>query len=96
MNYNTHSEQSRHFIFWGVITGIIILFLLVTTFSAYLKNRKLQNYAVNLTKEIHTIQQESVRLERETNALTNDPVYIEMLIREQLKMSRPNEVGIYR
>lgn len=73
---------------------IIVVFLLTSSLTAYLKNQQLRKYAQHQIEEIIQIHQTNDRLRQEIMAITNDPVYLEKTIRRTFGMIKEGEVGI--
>lgn len=80
--------------FWHFIFGAIIIFLVTSSLSAYIKNNRLENYIKTLNNEIAEIKKENTSLERQVYAISNDPVYREAVIRRDLKLGLPGEMII--
>lgn len=80
--------------FWTLILSGIIVFLITTTFTAYLKNIKLRNYAHKLQQDCTVITDDKQKMSCEIAALAKDPAYLEILMRQELKMACPNELVI--
>ena len=80
--------------FWHFVFGAIIIFLLTSSLSAYIKNNRLENYIKTLNNEIAAIKNDNVSLERQVYAISNDPVYREAVIRRELKLGLPGEMII--
>lgn len=80
--------------FWHFIFGAIIIFLLTSSFSSYIKNNRLNNYIKMLNSEIAAIKNDNASLERQVYAISNDPVYREAVIRRDLKLGLPGEMII--
>lgn len=80
--------------FWHFIFGAIIMFLVTSSLSAYIKNNRLENYIKTLNNEIAAIKNDNVSLARQVYAISNDPVYREAVIRRELKLGLPGEMII--
>jgi len=80
--------------FWHFIFGAIIMFLVTSSLSAYIKNNRLENYIKTLNNEIAAIKNDNVSLTRQVYAISNDPVYREAVIRRELKLGLPGEMII--
>ena len=80
--------------FWHFVFGAIIIFLVVSSLAAYIKNNRLDNYIKTLNNEIAAIKNDNVSLARQVNAISNDPVYREAVIRKELKLGLPGEMII--
>ena len=80
--------------FWHFIFGVIVMFLVTSSLEAYIKNNRLENYIRTLNNEIAAIRIDNVSLERQVNAISNDPVYREAVIRKELKLGLPGEMII--
>ncbi len=80
--------------FWHFVCGAIIIFLVTSSLSAYIKNNRLENYIKTLNNEITAIKNDNVSLERQVDAISNDPVYREFVIRRELKLGLPGEMII--
>lgn len=80
--------------FWTFILSAIIVFLVTTTFTAYLKNIKLKRYSQKLQQDCAVITDDNQKMSCEVAALTKDPAYLEILMRQELKMAGPNELVI--
>jgi cell division protein FtsB len=72
-------------IFWLVIMGILF-------FPAYSKLQKLTSRDKALSQKVEKLKIENERLTQENQLLKSDPVYIEEVAREKLKVARENEV----
>lgn len=82
--------------FWTFILSAIIVFLVTTTFTAYLKNIKLKRYAHKLQQDCTALTDANKKMSCEVAALTKDPAYLEILMRQEMKMAGPNELVIKR
>jgi len=80
--------------FWHFIFSVIIIFLVTSSLSAYLKNARLENYIKTLNSEIALINNGNVSLERQVYAISTDPVYREAVIRKEFKLGLPGEMII--
>lgn len=75
-------------VFWLVL--IMLIFL-----PAYSKIQKLKSKDTMLSQQLKYLEQENERLQEEIQMLKTDPVYIEEVARDKLKVARDNEI-IYR
>jgi len=62
---------------------------------AYSKIQKLKSKDTMLSQQLKYLEQENERLQEEIQMLKTDPVYIEEVARDKLKVARDNEI-IYR
>lgn len=83
-------------VFGLFILTCIIIFLLTTTSTAYHKNNQLKQYAFSLDQETQVLKNNHHQLRREITALNSDPVYLELLMRKDLKMLQEDEIIIKR
>lgn len=72
-------------ILWLFIIGIVF-------FPAYSKIQKLKLRDKALSQKAEKLELENERLSQENELLKNDPVYIEEVAREKLKVAQDNEV----
>ena len=70
-----------------------MLFLIaVLFFPTYSKVQKLRAKDRALSKQVDQLKIENERLTQENRMLKEDPVYIEEVAREKLKVARENEI----
>ncbi len=72
-------------VFWGIL--IIILF-----FPAFSKTQQLRLKDGALCQKLKLLTLENKRLAQENKMLKTDPVYIEEIAREKLRVARENEI----
>lgn len=89
-----NSGNNYGFIFYGSLIILVIVFLLTTTLTAYVKNKKLEQHYYRLISEIEQTKKSNEAIREECWALRNDPVYLEMKIRRTLRMMREGEFVI--
>ena len=70
-----------------ILTVIAIIF-----FPTYSKVQKLKAKDKALSEQVERLQIENDRLTQENQMLREDPVYIEEVAREKLKVARENEI----
>lgn len=90
----TETANSYSFLFYGVVLILVVVFLLTTTLAAHVKNKRLAGHYQKIEKEIKQIKKSNIKLKQETYAVTRDPVYLEMLIRRNLRMLGEGEMVI--
>ncbi len=74
----------------------IIITVVICVFApALLKLRRLSIKNNNLIKQIKSVQASNLYLQAEKRRLEDDPIYIEKMSRQKLRLSNPGEV-IYR
>ena len=78
----------RKILFWGILMCILF-------FPTYSKIQKLKQREHELSKRLERLTTENKRLSEENQMLKTDPVYIEEIAREEMKVARENEI-IYR
>lgn len=77
--------------FLGKLTFPLII-LAIIFFPAYAKIQKLTMRDKVLSQKVEKLKLENERLLNENELLRTDPVYIEEMAREKLKVARDNEV----
>lgn len=77
--------KSWKIIFW-------LLLLMIIFFPAYAKIHQLKAKNSALSKEIENLEKKGENLKQENERLKKDPVYIEEVAREKLKVARENEI----
>lgn len=75
---------------WKIIFGIVLLCILF--FPAYSKIQKLKLREKVLSQKLKRLTLENKRLAEENTMLKTDPVYIEEVAREKLKVAKENEI----
>ena len=86
--------RSATIIFWLVLTGGIIVFLLTTTLAAHQKNMRLKEHFIKLNYETQFLDYQNKHLRREITAIQEDPFYLEMVMRQELNMLQEGEIVI--
>ncbi|MBU1087491.1 MAG: septum formation initiator family protein [Candidatus Omnitrophica bacterium] len=72
---------------------LVVIFILgILFFPAYSKTQKLTLRDKVLSQKVEELKLENKGLLQENELLTNDPIYIEEVAREKLKVARENEV----
>ena len=61
-------------------------------FPAYSKIQELKQKDRDLSQKVKNLGAENKKLQEENTMLKNDPVYIEEVAREKLKVARENEI----
>ncbi|MFH2137620.1 MAG: septum formation initiator family protein [Candidatus Omnitrophota bacterium] len=79
-----------NFKWWKVILFLIVVAVLF--FPSYSKIQKLKSKDAVLSQKLDRLQLENKRLSDEIEMLKSDPVYIEEVARETLKVARENEI----
>lgn len=79
------------FCFWLLAFGGAILFLLVTSLAAHSKNKRLEEELRELENEIRTLEEQNAQLQKEKEALKSDRIYVERILRDEFKMTAPDE-----
>lgn len=64
---------------------------MTTSLQARRKNEELRSIKKALGKEVHALLERTHDMERQKNALQNDPVYIERYLRQQHRLLCPGE-----
>jgi cell division protein FtsL len=98
-NFHDEKEPFNSLIplfFWGGLLGLVFCFLCITTINVHSKNAQLQKHSAKLAMEIEQLKTEQSELQKETTALNNDPFYVESLMRNNLKMRKPEELVIQK
>ncbi len=73
--------------------SILVVFLIaVLFFPTYSKVQKLKAKDRALSDQVERLEIENERLTQENRMLKEDPVYIEEVAREKLKVARDNEI----
>jgi len=72
-----------------MVGGFVIIGIF---FPAYSKIQKLKQKDQALTQDLERLTAENARLTEENDMLRNDPVYVEEIAREKLKVARENEI----
>ncbi|MFH1459507.1 MAG: septum formation initiator family protein [Candidatus Omnitrophota bacterium] len=75
---------------WKIVFWLIILILIF--FPTYSKIQKLKSKDEVLSQKLEKLVQENEILSQEIQMLKTDPVYIEEIAREKLKVARENEI----
>ena len=76
--------------FWKII--FLLVFIVVLFFPSYSKVQKLKAKDRALAEQVARLKIENERLYKENQMLKDDPVYIEEVAREKLKVARENEI----
>ncbi len=76
---------------WILVCVVALVFLIVTGISAYNKNRELDRTIAELDRQIQEMESLNAALRREKAALASDPVYVERILRRDLRMVRAGE-----
>ncbi len=84
---------SRRRLLMGVLALGLLTLMVHTVFGehGYLALRRQQREMDRLQQEITRLEQENKRLTEEIESLKSDPLAVERVAREQLKMARPGE-----
>ena len=75
---------------WKILFVLVIIILLF--FPPYSKIQKLRQKDIALSQKLGLLEIENKRLSEEIEMLKSDPVYIEEVARQTLKVARKNEV----
>ncbi len=78
----------RKILFWGILSCILF-------FPTYSKIQKLKQRERDLSRKLERLTGENKRLSNENKMLKTDPVYIEDVARQEMKVAGSNEI-IYR
>jgi len=71
---------------------LIIAVILICCFAPwFIKLKRLRAREVELLNKIEELKRSNLRLEREEERLTSDPIYIEKMIRQKLGLSGEGE-----
>ncbi len=76
---------------WILVCVVSLVFLLLTGISAYRKNLELDRRIGELQEEIARMEAADAALRRQKEALARDPVYVERMLRKDLRMVRDGE-----
>ncbi|MBI5366412.1 MAG: septum formation initiator family protein [Planctomycetes bacterium] len=79
------------FVFWVFACLVMSVVFVTGAYAGYEKNRKIAAQMDALEAEIARLRARNDALRREAEALTNDPVHIERLVRRHFKMMRDDE-----
>jgi cell division protein FtsB len=80
--------------FWLAVVCAVLVFLGTTSYAAARKNRRLYERMQMSNAEMEAVERRNEQLEKECDALENDPVHIERLMRKHKKMTGEGEVII--
>ena len=72
-------------IFWLVLVAIVF-------FPTYSKIQRLKQKDRVLLQKVEALKVENERLKQENEMLRSDPIYIEEVARDKLKVARENEI----
>jgi len=75
-------------IFWIILIAVVF-------FPTLSKIQKLRQREKELARKVDSLRVENQKLSEENRMLKTDPVYIEEVAREKLKVARKNEI-VYR
>ena len=70
----------------------MLVLIIVLFFPTYSKVRKLKARDKALSQQVERLKTENERLAQENRMLKEDPVYIEEVARDKLKVARENEI----
>ena len=70
----------------------MLILIVVLFFPAYSKVQKFKAKDKALSEQVERLKIENERLTQENRMLKEDPVYIEEVAREKLKVARENEI----
>ncbi len=74
-----------------ILITIIVAILICIFVPAFIKLRGLRARKAELLNKIEELKGSNIRLEREEERLTSDPIYIEKMIRQKLGLSGEGE-----
>ena len=80
--------------FWALVVLGLAGFLATTSVAAYTKNKRLHVQVSLMEAEIAAKDAANRQLEGEKRALTDDPEYVERLVRQQYRRLGPDEWAI--
>ncbi|MBU2062976.1 MAG: septum formation initiator family protein [Candidatus Omnitrophica bacterium] len=75
---------------WKLVLWLIVLFIIFLPVHTKLEKLKAKDTA--LSQELKSLTAENKQLAQEIEMLKNDPVYIEEIARDKLKVARENEI----
>ncbi|MCP4649137.1 MAG: septum formation initiator family protein [PVC group bacterium] len=75
---------------WKIILGFVVIVAIF--FPSYSKIQKLKSKDADLSQELERKNKENKELSEEIEMLKTDPVYIEEVARDTLKVARENEI----
>lgn len=76
---------------WILVLIVAMVFLVSISISAYKKNQELDRTVADLERQLREQEGRNESLRREKQALEQDPVYIERILRKDLRMIRDGE-----
>jgi len=75
---------------WKIGFWLIVVFIIF--FPTFSKVQKLKTTDRVLSQKLERLSEDNEELTRENEMLKNDPVYIEEVAREKLKVAKENEI----
>jgi len=84
------------FLFWLLLFVVVVVFLLTTTLTAHYKNRRLAFYYTQVQNEIKVLKARNEAMRSEIHAIKTDPVYLETVIRSNLRMAKEGEIALQK
>ncbi|NUN50410.1 MAG: septum formation initiator family protein [Candidatus Brocadiae bacterium] len=77
--------------FWALVVLGLSLFLGTTSVAAWRKNARLHDRLTAVSTAVDALEARNRSLEGEKQALTDDPAYIERVVRRELRRLGPDE-----
>jgi len=77
--------------FWALVVLGISVFLGTTSAAAWRKNARLHEQVAALDGQVRAAEETNRKLEAEKQALTDDPVYLERVVRREFRRLGPDE-----
>lgn len=77
--------------FWALVVLGLSLFLGTTSVAAWRKNARLHDRLTAVSTAVDALEARNRSLEGEKQALTDDPTYIERVVRRELRRLGPDE-----
>ncbi len=90
--YQEKRKQSIFIYFLLIVINLYLLWSLVFDDNGYFKYLNLKEKRLELTNEISLLEKENKQLKKQITQIQEDPFYMEKLAREQLNLSRPDEL----
>ena len=82
---------SRFLVWFVLLFGLGMAVITLVGSQGWLAYRELETEAATLRDEVASLKAQRQELEREMNALREDPGYIELLARQRLGLVKPGE-----
>ncbi len=90
--YQEKRKQSLIIYLLLIAVNLYLLWSLIFDDNGIFKYLNLKEKHLELTNEISLLEEENKQLKAEINRIQEDPFYMEKLAREQLNLSRPDEL----